>query len=345
MKILYIPFLLLIFSCKSENKNIIPYVEITTNKNIGEEIQIETTFSENDSVWLDLNNNKLIDKGERLTNPKFYTHYDHKQRHYIGYSRKEQKFKLQSKKFRIYGKAKHLYCSGNEVTKIDITKNIYLEELFCGSNLLQELNTKENKYLKILNCSHNSITELNLSNNKNLEFLDIIENDISKINLSKNTKLEVLRIVNWNSDRKSSMSTNVYNYEKGWNEILKTLEEQKMYNLNNWHITAVYDNVNLTEYETKDLILIMEENIPYSQIKDYNAIQEKSKMLVFDRHISNYWKKIGEYNIGYVEYIDVPEIMTIHKINDIDEMTYEKTIYKIDDNGIFQEGKPRIGYW
>ncbi|MNQ73493.1 Internalin-J precursor [compost metagenome] len=82
-----------------------------------------------------------------------------------------------------------LDCMGNQLTTLDVSKNIALTELFCGDNQLTTLEVSRNPNLKILECSYNKLTSLNLSKNTNLTELNCYRNKITTLNLIKNKVL------------------------------------------------------------------------------------------------------------------------------------------------------------
>lgn len=83
----------------------------------------------------------------------------------------------------------NLDCSGNNLDKLDISKNKKLTYLNCSSNQLEKLNIKNNKKLKELNCEYNYIYKIDLKKNKELTKIDIGHNKLSKISLLKNKKI------------------------------------------------------------------------------------------------------------------------------------------------------------
>jgi len=51
-----------------------------------------------------------------------------------------------------------LSCSNNQLTGIDVSKNIVLKELFCDNNQLTNLDVSNNIALKWLDCSNNQLS-------------------------------------------------------------------------------------------------------------------------------------------------------------------------------------------
>ncbi|MCX4334993.1 MAG: leucine-rich repeat domain-containing protein [Bacteroidales bacterium] len=85
-----------------------------------------------------------------------------------------------------------LICSDNELTELDVSKNIALTKLDCSYNQLTAINVNKNAALKYLDCNHNQLTTLDLSKNTELEYLDCFVNQLTSLDVSKNTSLERL---------------------------------------------------------------------------------------------------------------------------------------------------------
>ena len=83
-----------------------------------------------------------------------------------------------------------LSCNDNLLTTINVSKNVELRELSCGGNQLTDLDVSKNTNLESLSCSSNpKLTTLNLSNNPNLKVLYCASNKMKELDVSKNTKL------------------------------------------------------------------------------------------------------------------------------------------------------------
>jgi Leucine-rich repeat (LRR) protein len=74
-----------------------------------------------------------------------------------------------------------MYCIGNQLTKLNVSKNTRLTILDCSNNQLKKLDISKNTALRKLNCDNNQITSLNVSeNNMSLASLSCIFNNFSK---------------------------------------------------------------------------------------------------------------------------------------------------------------------
>ena len=87
---------------------------------------------------------------------------------------------------------KHLDCSNNQLTELDVSKNTELVTLDCSGNELTSLDVHENTALEYLSCSKNQLTELNVRQNAALQSLYCYNNQLTKLDVSKNTALEFL---------------------------------------------------------------------------------------------------------------------------------------------------------
>ena len=84
---------------------------------------------------------------------------------------------------------KKLYCCGNEITELDLSKNTALTYLDCDYNHITKLTISNNALLDTLYCSENELTELDVSNNTALIYLDCYDNKLTQLDVTKNTAL------------------------------------------------------------------------------------------------------------------------------------------------------------
>ena len=89
-----------------------------------------------------------------------------------------------------------LYCQGNELTTLDVSKNTALKILACHSNLLTSLNVSKNTALEYLGCADNQLTSIDVSKCTALIEFDCTDNQFTSIDVSKNTKLTGLYCYN-----------------------------------------------------------------------------------------------------------------------------------------------------
>ena len=83
-------------------------------------------------------------------------------------------------------------CNDNQLTKLDLSKNLGLINVQCKNNELKELNVLNCKNLLYLYCDNNLLKELNLSSNRELTRLSCSGNQIEKLNLENNLDLTML---------------------------------------------------------------------------------------------------------------------------------------------------------
>ena len=92
----------------------------------------------------------------------------------------------------------YLYCSENNLTQLDVSKNTALAILYCSENNLTQLDVSKNIYLSCLICSENNLTQLDVSKNTELQDLDCSGNNLTQLDVSENAKLCELKCYNNN---------------------------------------------------------------------------------------------------------------------------------------------------
>ncbi len=91
-----------------------------------------------------------------------------------------------------------LFCYGNQLTTLDLSQNINLDNLQCSDNQLTSLNVSNCSNLTFLNCGSNNLTSLDVSNNYLLESLYCNFNQLITLDVSYNTSLIALSCNNNN---------------------------------------------------------------------------------------------------------------------------------------------------
>lgn len=86
----------------------------------------------------------------------------------------------------LTGKITELYCSGNELTQLDVRDLAALQKLDCSINQLKFLYVKDLSDLQTLDCTANQLDELNVQGCSALKKLNCIGN---KLNAQAMTKL------------------------------------------------------------------------------------------------------------------------------------------------------------
>lgn len=156
---------------------------ITLTPNIEEEsigIGLNAAEEDQSEVWIDLNNNGTMDKGEKVTS------FGEKEEYEILYP-------IRTERITIYGKIFYFSCYKQPMTTLDVTKAPFLVELRCRDNGLTSLDVSQNKLLKELNCDDNpQIKTLDVSQNINLTDLSCANTGLSELDVTKLTKLKDL---------------------------------------------------------------------------------------------------------------------------------------------------------
>ncbi len=86
-----------------------------------------------------------------------------------------------------------LVCEMNQLTELDLSKNIKLTSLTCYGNQLTELDLSNNKELTYLACEGNELTTLDVSGFTKLKELDCQQNPMITLNVSGCSSLTTLK--------------------------------------------------------------------------------------------------------------------------------------------------------
>ena len=89
-----------------------------------------------------------------------------------------------------------LQCDNHQLSNLDVSHNLALQELQCRENQLTSLDISDNPALRKVECSYNLLTSLDASNCTALESLICISNEISDLNVSNCLVLNELHISN-----------------------------------------------------------------------------------------------------------------------------------------------------
>ena len=103
----------------------------------------------------------------------------------------------------------HLGCGYNQLRSLDVSKSTALTYLSCENNQLASLDVSKNTALIYLRCNDNQLTSLDVSKNTALVTLDCSVNQLTSLDLSKNTKLRNLNI--YSNKIKGTMMNNLIN--------------------------------------------------------------------------------------------------------------------------------------
>ncbi|HEX8014995.1 MAG TPA: T9SS type A sorting domain-containing protein [Flavobacterium sp.] len=120
-----------------------------------------------------------------------------------------------------------LVCSSNQLTSLNISMNVALENLECNSNPLTSLDTAANTVLKYLSFSHSNLTSLDISKNIALESLTCISNQLTSLDVSKNIALESLTCTSNQLTSLNVSKNTALGYLSCWSNQLTSLDVSK----------------------------------------------------------------------------------------------------------------------
>jgi hypothetical protein len=87
-----------------------------------------------------------------------------------------------------------LLVYSNQLTSLDVTNNTNLQQIYGNNNLVNDLDLSKNPFLNTLDFGNNKLTNLDLSQNPYMAILNCTYNQISNIDLSANVNLEQIGI-------------------------------------------------------------------------------------------------------------------------------------------------------
>ncbi len=85
-----------------------------------------------------------------------------------------------------------LFCETNNLTQIDVTKNVALFRFYCNGNSLSQIDVTQNTALNMFYCQENNLTEIDLSKNAALMFFFCYDNSISTLDFTNNPMLRTV---------------------------------------------------------------------------------------------------------------------------------------------------------
>ena len=155
-----------------------------------------------------------------------------------------------------------LYCGGNQLTALDVSKNTELQYLSCENNQISSLDLSQNKGLITLDCFNNKIASLNISGCTELNRLYCYQNQIKVSAMGE-------IIGNLPTVSEGRMYVVYSDYGTNENEGNKiTVAQTDMAKSKGW--TLCYYSSSWTEYgEYSSAIDINEANFPDKKFRDY----------------------------------------------------------------------------
>lgn len=87
---------------------------------------------------------------------------------------------------------KILDCSANNLTSLDLSGNILIEDLNCGGNKISQINLSGCSNLIKFTSGYNGFDSIDLSDCVSLEELELVENNLKSLDLSNNMNLKIL---------------------------------------------------------------------------------------------------------------------------------------------------------
>ncbi|MBQ2839324.1 MAG: hypothetical protein II990_03985 [Muribaculaceae bacterium] len=146
-----------------------------------------------------------------------YNYYTYPVGAYTGYIKEWRKMDLAGKSIANLKGIEHFYnlqtliCNDNQLTSVDLTKNVNLSTLNLSNNSLSTIDLSKNKELNTLALRNNKLESLDIINNSSLEYLYVNNNLLTGINLGANWMLKYLDI---NDNKLNTLDLSYADYMK-----------------------------------------------------------------------------------------------------------------------------------
>lgn len=127
-----------------------------------------------------------------------------------------------------------LYCSYNQLTTLDVSKNAKLRILQCYNNGMEKLNLGDITQLTSLQCEYNNLTELDVSKNPYLEELQCRENKLRRVVIGNKYRLTGLYLQGnqLTSLDLSGTTSKILNLDELWQRRVIDVNEDGTFDLN-----------------------------------------------------------------------------------------------------------------
>ncbi len=127
-----------------------------------------------------------------------------------------------------------LYCSDNQLTTLDVSKNAKLRILQCSNNGMEKLNLGDITQLTSLQCEYNNLTELDVSKNPYLEELQCRENKLRRVVIGNKYRLTGLYLTGnqLTSLDLSGTTSKILNLDDLWQRRVIDVNEDGTFDLN-----------------------------------------------------------------------------------------------------------------
>lgn len=127
-----------------------------------------------------------------------------------------------------------LYCSDNQLTTLDVSKNVKLRILQCANNGMEKLNLGDITQLTSLQCEYNNLTELDVSKNPYLEELQCRENKLRRVVIGNKYRLTGLYLQGnqLTSLDLSGTTREIWNLDNLWQLCAIDVDEDGKFDLN-----------------------------------------------------------------------------------------------------------------
>jgi len=167
-----------------------------------------------------------------------------------------------------------LYCSGLNITTLDLSSCKALKEIYCSGNLFTDIDLSGCTALENFDCPYSMITNLNVSKNASLKILDCMFSKLTSIDIGDNKNMQWIYLTNNALPLNELYALSINEPTAHKNFGLQTLATR---------LVAGNDELDLTNQAilgtTSTLFTIKKGNIPAVENTDYTLVAGKLTFL------------------------------------------------------------------
>ena len=212
-----------------------------------------------------------------------------------------------------------LHVSWNQLTDIDVSKNVKLTRLDVMDNQLTNIDVSKNTNLKTLHLGDNQLTSLDVSDKTYLTDLEVYQNQLTDLDVSKNVKLERLDVgSNQLAYIDVSKNVNLTYLDVGSNQ-LTNIDVSKNVNLDDLDV-SFNQLTNLDISKNTNLTIL---DVGYNQLTNIDVSKnvKLENLNVFDNQLTNVEVsknvKLTDLDVGWNQLtdIDVSKNVNLEKLD------------------------------
>ncbi|MGK0235792.1 T9SS type A sorting domain-containing protein [Candidatus Marifrigoribacter sp. Uisw_064] len=229
---------------------------------------------------------------------------------------------------------KRLRCNGHQISDIDTSQNLKLEQFWCHNNPINQLDVSNNVNLIWLEAIDMNLSSLNVNNNINLEILHIQQNKLTTIDVSQNINLKDFSITTNNIENLDITNNIALEYLGCGMNLLTTINTTNNINLKELYIeNSNILEINISNNSLLEILISYSTNLIELDLSYNINIKE---IIIFDNQINLLNIKNGNNeNLETLLTFDSPNLFCI----EVDDVEYANNAsdWNVDDWTSFSE--------